>query len=36
VAVSWLGLALGGWVAYLAIAPLVAAIVVELYPGETR
>jgi hypothetical protein len=36
VAVSWLGLALGGWVAYLAIAPLIAAIVVELYPGETR
>ena len=36
VAVSWLGLALGGWVAYLAIVPLVAAVVAELYPGETR
>ena len=34
VAVSWLGLALGGWVAYLAILPLVAAVVLELYPRE--
>ena len=34
VAVSWLGLALGGWVAYLAIAPLAAAVILELYPRE--
>lgn len=34
VAVAWTGLALGGWVAYLAIAPLVAAIAVELYARE--
>ena len=34
VAVSWLGLALGGWVAYLAIPPLTAAVVLELYPRE--
>jgi hypothetical protein len=34
VAVSWLGLALGGWVAYLAIAPLAAAVAVEVYPRE--
>jgi hypothetical protein len=34
VAVSWLGLALGGWVAYLAIAPLTAAVILELYPRE--
>ena len=33
-AVSWLGLALGGWVAYLAIPPLAAAVVLELYPRE--
>ena len=34
VAVSWLGLALGGWVAYLAVAPLIAAVAVEVYPRE--
>jgi hypothetical protein len=34
VAVSWLGLALGGWVACLAIAPLTAAVILELYPRE--
>ena len=32
VAVGWLGLALGAWAGFLAIAPLVAAIVMELYP----
>jgi hypothetical protein len=34
VAVSWLGLAFGTWAPLLAIAPLVAAIVLELYPRE--
>jgi len=34
VAVAWLGLALGPWTAYLAVAPLVGAIVLELYPRE--
>ena len=34
VGMSWLGLAFGPWVAYLAAAPLVAAIVLELYPRE--
>lgn len=34
VAVSWLGLAFGPWAAYLAIAPLVAAIVCEGYPRQ--
>lgn len=34
VAVSWLGLALGGWVAFLAIPPLAAAAVLEFYPRE--
>lgn len=34
VAMSWLGLAFGPWAPLLAIAPLVAAIVLELYPRE--
>jgi len=32
VAMGWLGLALGPWAAILAVAPLVAAVVLELYP----
>jgi hypothetical protein len=36
VAVSWLALALGPWVAALAVPLLVAAVAVELYPGERR
>lgn len=34
VAVGWLGLALGPWTAFLAVPPLLAAIVLELYPRE--
>lgn len=34
VAVSWIGLALGAWVTYLAFVPLVAAVVMEFYPRE--
>jgi hypothetical protein len=34
VAVSWLGLALGPWAAVMAVAPLTAAVVLELYPRE--
>lgn len=34
VGVSWLGLAFGPWPAFLAVAPLAAAIVLELYPRE--
>lgn len=36
VAVGWLALALGPWVAALAVPLLVAAVAVELYPGERR
>jgi hypothetical protein len=36
VAVSWLGLAFGPWPAFLAVAPLIAAVVMELYPREHR
>lgn len=32
VAMAWAGLALGAWTAYLAVAPLLAALVLELYP----
>jgi hypothetical protein len=32
VAMSWLGLAFGPWIAFLAVAPLTAAVVCELYP----
>lgn len=34
VAVSWLGLAVGAWAAFLAVAPLVAAVVLEVYPRD--
>lgn len=34
VAMSWLGLAFGAWMAFMAIAPLVAAVVAETYPRE--
>jgi multisubunit Na+/H+ antiporter MnhB subunit len=34
VAMSWLGLAFGPWPAFLAAAPLAAAIVCEFYPRE--
>jgi hypothetical protein len=36
VAVSWLALALGPWVAALAVPLLAAAVAVELYPGDSR
>ncbi len=36
VAVGWLALALGPWVAALAVPLLVASVAVELYPGEHR
>jgi hypothetical protein len=32
VAMAWTGLALGAWVAYLAVAPVLAALVFEFYP----
>jgi uncharacterized iron-regulated membrane protein len=32
VAMAWVGLAVGPWVAYMAAAPLLAALVVEAYP----
>jgi hypothetical protein len=32
VAMAWAGLAVGPWAAYLAAAPLLAALVLELYP----
>lgn len=32
VAMAWAGLAVGPWAAYLAAAPLLAALVFELYP----
>ena len=34
VAMSWLGLAFGPWPAFLAAAPLAAAVVCEFYPRE--
>jgi hypothetical protein len=36
VAVSWLGLAFGAWIACLAVAALIAAVVVEFYPPVGR
>ena len=32
VAMAWTGLALGAWVAYMAVAPALAALVAEFYP----
>lgn len=32
VAMAWAGLAVGPWVAYMAAAPLLAALVLEAYP----
>lgn len=32
VAMAWIGLALGAWVTYLSAAPLLAALIFELYP----
>jgi hypothetical protein len=32
VAMAWTGLALGAWVAYMATAPVLAALIFEFYP----